>query len=174
MKDYLLKHGRYSIKCDIDGLKMTYTFGDDARCHFVVTLRNEEVFDELIEELNDIYNSFNDRGDGYCAVCEYLETMDCHDKYFVGESYIYHDLRSRGEINDYLDEALDKVWLMKNCDISRRRPKYEVDRASMERILDDYDDIPKDGYSDWDCGYWNGIMGALRWVLGDDKNFLDT
>ena len=38
----------------------------------------------------------------------------------------------------------------------------------------DYDDIPEDGYDTWERGYWNGIMGALRWVIGLEKNFLDT
>lgn len=174
MKDYLLKHGRYTIKCEIEGLQMTYTLSDDSEYHTIVTLRDSTAFDALKEEINNIYNSFKNRKEGYCMACEYLETMDCHHKYFVGETYLYHDLRDRNEIGDFLDEAFDKVWLMRNCDISRRKPKYEVGRASMERILEDYDDIPKDGYSDWECGYWNGIMGALRWMLGDDKHFLDT
>ena len=174
MRDYLLKHGRYAIKCEIKGLKMTYTMSDDSKCHTVVHLKNEDSFNELKEEINEIYNSFEIRKEGYWSACEYLETVDCRDKYFVGGTYVYNDLRDRNEIGDFLDEAFDKVWLMRNCDISRRKPKYEVGRASMERILEDYDDIPKDGYSDWECGYWNGIMGALRWMLGDDKHFLDT
>lgn len=174
MKDYLLKHGRYAIKCEIEGLQMTYTLSDDSEHHTVVTLRDTTAFDELKEEINNIYNSFENRKEGYCMVCEYLETTDCHYKYFIGEPYYYCDLRDRNEIEDFLDEAYDKVWLMRNCDISRRKPRYEVERASIERILEDYDDIPKDGYSDWECGYWNGIIGALRWMLGDDKHFLDT
>lgn len=40
-------------------------------------------------------------------------------------------------------------------------------------ILNAYDDIPDDGYDDWECGYWNGILGAMRWVLGEDRDFLD-
>ena len=54
-------------------------------------------------------------------------------------------------------------------------PEIESRRiATIDRIFSTYNDIPEDGYTDWECGYWNGIMGALRWVLGDDKDFLDT
>ena len=81
--------------------------------------------------------------------------------------------RKFDEIKAYEEEAFDKVWLMRTrpCDdpeIEDRRLK------AVERILSTYDDIPEDGYSDWECGYWNGILGALRWVMGDEKDFLDT
>ena len=85
-----------------------------------------------------------------------------------------NDIRSEKEIQDYLTEADDKVWLMRNYDIAHKLPKHEVGRPAIDRILSTYDDIPKTGYDTWECGYWNGIMGALRWVLGDEKNFLDT
>lgn len=32
----------------------------------------------------------------------------------------------------------------------------------------------KEPVSDWDYGYWSGILAALRWVMGDEKDFLDT
>lgn len=82
--------------------------------------------------------------------------------------------RTTDEIQNYMNEAFDKVWLMRNCYISEQTPVHEVGRSGMERILEAYDDIPIDGYSDWECGYWNGIMGALRWVLGEEKDCLDT
>lgn len=81
--------------------------------------------------------------------------------------------RRKKEIIEYLDEAFDKVWLMRShkCDI----PEIEARRKeNVTRILETYNDIPTEGYSRWECGYWNGILGALRWVLGDEKDFLDT
>ena len=81
--------------------------------------------------------------------------------------------RKFDEIEAYEEEAFDKVWLMRTrpCD----DPEIEDRRfKAVERILSTYDDIPEDGYSDWECGYWNGILGALRWVMGDEKDFLDT
>lgn len=82
-------------------------------------------------------------------------------------------MRRKGEIQAYMDEAFDKVWLMRShpCDneeIEKRRSEAVI------RILSTYNDIPEEGYSDWECGYWNGILGALRWVFGEEKDFLDT
>ena len=82
--------------------------------------------------------------------------------------------RRTKEIIKYMDEAFDKVWLMRtheceNEEIENRRVE------NIRRILKEYDDIPDDGYSDWECGYWNGVLGTLRWVLGEEeKDFLDT
>ena len=82
--------------------------------------------------------------------------------------------RSRKDLIAYHKEADDKVWLMRTspCD----NPEIEARRqAAVERILATYDDIPEEGYDDWECGYWNGVMATLRWVLGDDeKDNLDT
>lgn len=81
--------------------------------------------------------------------------------------------RNEKQIIEYMDEAFDKVWLMRSrpCDI----PDIEKRRnENIARILNAYDDIPEEGYDDWECGYWNGILGTLRWVLGEDRDFLDT
>lgn len=83
------------------------------------------------------------------------------------------DVRSIEDILKYETEAFDKVWLTRTHS-DKNRTVEDVRKKNIERILTTYSDIPKDGYNDWECGYWNGIMGALRWVLGDAKDFLDT
>lgn len=173
MKDILLRHKDHFIECEINGLEMTYTYSDDPKCHYVQTLRNRDSYDCLKRMLNDIYDESEDKDGGYEYACEILQTTEC-DRFFEGVGRIYFDMRSRDEINEYELEASEKVWLMRSCYISRKEPVHEVARPAMERILSTYSDIPEDGYDTWECGYWNGIMAALRWVLGDDKNFLDT
>lgn len=83
-------------------------------------------------------------------------------------------MRKPEEIREYMNEAFDKVWLTRThqCD----DPDIEKSRSeNVDRILNTYNDIPDDGeYTVWESGYWNGILGALRWVLGEEKNFLDT
>lgn len=85
-----------------------------------------------------------------------------------------NNLRKKKEILNYLDEAFDKVWLMRthSCDDE----KIEEQRLkAVERIINQYNDIPNDGFDDWECGYWNGVLGTLRWVLGEEeKDMLDT
>ena len=173
MKDFLLQHdGRY-IECEVDNLKLTYTCSDDPKSHYTLTLRNHSAYNALKREIDGLYASFSDTTDGYWAVCEFLQSSE-RDKFFTDDlCYCYSDIRDRDEIISYENEAYEKVWLMRSRpvddpEIERRR------QEGVERILDTYDDIPKDGYTDWDCGYWNGIMGALRWVMGDEKDFLDT
>lgn len=89
--------------------------------------------------------------------------------------YVEQEMRTIEEIQDYENEAFEKVWLMRNAGLPAHDPRNNaIKQAKIETILETYDDIPADGFTDWECGYWNGIMGALRWVMGDDKDFLDT
>lgn len=79
--------------------------------------------------------------------------------------------RKNVELVKYLDEAFDKVWLMRNY----TEDETFVGIEEIKRILNKYKDIPDLGYTEWECGYWNGVLGTLRWVLGDEeKDNLDT
>ncbi len=89
-----------------------------------------------------------------------------------GSGYVGED-RSTKKIQAYAKEASDKVWLM------HTRPDESPTREAMRqenvgRVLEAYNDIPTDGYGEWENGYWHGVLSALRWVLGDPKDFLDT
>ena len=82
-------------------------------------------------------------------------------------------MRKRKEIEQYCNEAFDKVWLMRSRPVADK--EVETRRvAGVKRILNTYNDIPENGYTDWECGYWNGILGALRWIMGEERDFLDT
>lgn len=79
-------------------------------------------------------------------------------------------MRKVKEIEEYMDEAFDKVWYCRTTPCEDK----EIEKArveNMNRILSKYDSIPED---DWDYGYWSGIFATLRWVLGDEKDSLDT
>lgn len=175
MKDILLRCGDNYIECERNGLELTYTFSDEPKRHYVSVLRSSDSYEALRRELDYICSSAKDVYEGYMDACEFLETVDYHYRYFKDDTcYVYCDIRDREEIGDYLKEATDKVWLMRSCDIAKELSKPGTGVDPIKRILNAYDDIPKMGYDTWECGYWNGIMGALRWVLGDEKNFLDT
>lgn len=85
-----------------------------------------------------------------------------------------HRPRSKKEMEEYLEEAFDKVWLMRTHPVDNE----EIERervAAVTRIFETYDDIPEEGYNDWEYGFWNGVLGTLRWCLGEEeKNNLDT
>lgn len=81
-------------------------------------------------------------------------------------------IRTEKEIIEYMDEAFDKVWYMRShpCDV----PEVEERRKeAIKKVLEKYPEC-KEGFDDWECGYWNGILATTRWVLMDDKNVLDT
>lgn len=89
------------------------------------------------------------------------------------ELFEEEQMRTEEEIIKYLGEALDKVWYMRSrpCDI----PDIEKGRLkSIKRVEKEYPEVKK-GFDDWECGFWNGVLGTLRWVLGEEeKDNLDT
>lgn len=81
-------------------------------------------------------------------------------------------MRKEKQILKYLEEAEMKVWYMRSrpCDI----PEIEKGRLkAIKKVEKKYPEV-LEGFDDWECGYWNGIMGALRYTLGEDKDMLDT
>ena len=89
------------------------------------------------------------------------------------ELFEEEQMRTEEEIIKYMDEAFDKVWYMRSrpCDI----PDIEKERLkSIKRVEKEYPEVKK-GFDDWECGFWNGVLGTLRWVLGEEeKDMLDT
>ena len=89
------------------------------------------------------------------------------------ELFEEESMRTEEEIIKYMDEAFDKVWYMRSrpCDI----PDIEKGRLkSIKRVEKEYPEVKK-GFDDWECGFWNGVLGTLRWVLGEEeKDMLDT
>lgn len=96
-------------------------------------------------------------------------------------------MRTEEEITEYMDEAFDRVWLVraKNAlyDVASHRAngkttmqvKQLADRLeAVERVCKKRNIDFNEPVSDWDYGYWSGILAALRWVCGDEKDFLDT
>ena len=89
------------------------------------------------------------------------------------ELFEEEQMRTEEEIIKYMDEAFDKVWYMRSrpCGI----PDIEKGRLNaIKRVEKEYPEVKK-GFDDWECGFWNGVLGTLRWVLGEEeKDNLDT
>ena len=115
-------------------------------------------------DISDILNSYDFNDD----------EIEIKDEFELVEKNTAVLCRSAQELIDYEKEAFDKVWLMRTSPCNT--PEIEARRQeAVERILNTYDDIPEDGYDDWECGYWNGVMATCRWALGDEeKDNLDT
>ena len=92
-------------------------------------------------------------------------------------------MRKKSEIEEYEREAYSRVWLVRKqamfWDIFEGIDSIEVGvlGACLEKIdevCEEYDIDFQDVTDNWDYGYWSGILAALRWVLGYQKDWLDT
>lgn len=138
--------------------------------HFI--LKEGYTFDYVANELENALSNCVDMDDTNDELQAFFG--DDGAKYLEDYPEYVQEMRTEEEICTYMDEAFDKVWLMRTHPV-KNHPDIEKRRLeAIERILNTYDDIPEEGFTDWECGYWNGILGALRWVLGDEKDFLDT
>jgi hypothetical protein len=81
-------------------------------------------------------------------------------------------------------EFFDKVWYIRslvhdqNIEAGARDDMPADIRkgmmASRARVEAKYGREKLGPWDDWEWGYVNGHLSALRWVLGDDWDFLDT
>lgn len=110
-----------------------------------------------------------DFGDNHAANLEWIKAPIPVSE---GNCYEY-GMRSKNEIQKYEREALEKAWFDRTR-VDNDPEIEEVREENVGRILATYADIPEGGYNNWESGYWNGILSALRWVLGEERDFLDT
>jgi HNH endonuclease len=91
--------------------------------------------------------------------------------------------RSDVEILEVLGEFFDKVWYDRHMNWRYRvesggdiaDPKiWEVAHEAAQRKLAKYGKNQLGPWDDFEWGMLNGKLSALRWVLGDEWDFLDT
>lgn len=83
--------------------------------------------------------------------------------------------RAKSKIEQYMEEAFDKVWYMRSnpCDIIEIE---KTRKKNIKRIEKTYPEVKE--YDGQDYGYWCGVLSTTRWLLSDldeeEKNNLDT
>ncbi|MCU4312621.1 hypothetical protein KTG68_11480 [Acinetobacter variabilis] len=104
------------------------------------------------------------------------------------------ETRGLREILEVMDELVDKIWYnrhqylkwkIEECEIEivpKGTKRYGNDvihedilesaKQAAKQIEETYDDIGP--WSDFEWGMLNGKLSALRWVLGDEWDMLDT
>ena len=91
-------------------------------------------------------------------------------------------MRTEGEIKEYEAEAFDVVWLIRKQQMFTNilLGVEAISTEQLETVMQAIDEIClkrdidfQEPVSDWGYGYWSGILAALRWVMGDEKNFFD-
>ena len=145
------------------------------------------------EDFSDIFNKENTH---YFLGASFA--INFLDDQLLGDMQFEHDVteETRGlqEILLAMDELVDKIWYNRHRDrefdiengdiriVSDESKKYgnnviqksdwENAQKLAQQIVDKYGDI--DDYDDFELGMLNGKLSALRWVLGDDWDMLDT
>jgi hypothetical protein len=97
---------------------------------------------------------------------------------------IAEGVRTLAEILAAEQEYFDKVWYVRKLIIDEKIKHGERDpvrpeiadpaHAAMRAIEERYGPDNVGPWDDWEWGYVNGKLAALRWVLGSEWDFLDT
>lgn len=87
------------------------------------------------------------------------------------------------EVADAAEEFVEKIWFNRHLNL-----KYKIENGvetvdpkvwagalrSAEKMISKYGEENLGPYSDFEWGMLNGKLSALRWVLGEDWDMLDT
>jgi hypothetical protein len=91
--------------------------------------------------------------------------------------------RNLSEIAEAIEEFCDKIWFDRHLSLSFRVESgietvnpdiWEGALKSAQRVIDKYGEENLGPYSDFEWGMLNGKLSALRWILGDEWDMLDT
>jgi hypothetical protein len=138
---------------------------------------------------DDLAGAFTAENSTYRLGVDGLEQClrDVFDDYFeelIAEMYFPDDARGLDEILAAEKELSDKIWYDRSMSHEQRLTDAgdyaEVERLrkvagpGRKRVEDTYgiDDVGP--YDKFEWGMLNGKLSALRWVLGDEWDFLDT
>lgn len=125
------------------------------------------------------------------AIEDLLDLEEFHFEY----SFVWEDeTRGLQEIISAMDELFDKVWYKRHMNLiyqiengktqiipagTQRYGSEVIDenvlvraKAVAQKMREKYDDTGP--WSDFEWGMLNGKLSALRWILGDEWDMLDT
>ena len=83
-------------------------------------------------------------------------------------------MRSEAETRAAESELESRVWHERQLVLKTRGSTSEEADAAAEAIRRELGDDNVGPYSDFEWGYLNGQLSAIRWVLGYDWDTLDT
>ena len=91
--------------------------------------------------------------------------------------------RSMEEVADVVEEFFEKIWFDRHLSL-RYRVEQGIETVdpqiwagalkSAEKVIRKYGEENLGPYSDFEWGMLNGKLSALRWVLGEEWDMLDT
>lgn len=121
--------------------------------------------------------------DGYKALTASTNKKQQNDEDDEDWDEFVEEPRTLDEISNMANEFCEKIWFDRHLSL-----KYKVEKGietvdpkiwegalkSAERVIQQYGEENLGPYSDFEWGMLNGKLSALRWVLGEEWDMLDT
>lgn len=151
-------------------------------------MKDKKYINKIKDEIEDICDDIDETA-GFGACMDLLEDnideifINMYDEWFEEEPEYEPKMRAEEEIGEYMSEACDRVWLVRKqnlvCGLLEGTESINLDilegmTKAIKEVCDKYKIDFSEPVSDWDYGYWSGILAALRWVMGEEKDMLDT
>lgn len=169
---------------------------ESACCFFITHNHNDFSAKDHRQPHSDFGNIFNDTNVLYFNnLASAINQID--EDFLDGIEFEYdytEETRGLREILDAMDELVDKVWYNRHQNRMWGIESGEIEvvpegterygnnvihedilkgaMKSAKRVEDSYDNVGP--WSDFEWGMINGKLSALRWVLGDEWDMLDT
>ena len=136
-------------------------------------MRNRDTLIAIMLAIEDLAEkrakkSRNKEQEIYSILEELQEALDCP---------LPPRSRTKEEIEEVIGEMFDRVWFNRHmCHHIHETGKAWHDNGigceAAKKLQKKYPDIGQ--HDDFEYGMINGKLSALRWVLGDEMDFLDT
>lgn len=177
-----LENDQYiSISIDDDHVCIVFfSLGHSCEYHFII--KDIDEYDEfkthlvcLLKDCESVYEAEETFNTSDSLIYEYLDDYDVLDEFEEGG-------RSDEEIRAFMAQASDMVWLARKQDMfynmllgieSVDANTLDYCNKAIDEVCQRYDIDFKEPISDWEYGYWNGILVALSWIMGGEIECVD-
>ena len=121
--------------------------------------------------------------DGYKALVASANKKQQNDEDDEDWAEFVEEPRTLDEISNMANEFCEKIWFDRHLSLKYKLEKgietvdpkiWEGALKSAERVIQQYGEENLGPYSDFEWGMLNGKLSALRWVLGEEWDMLDT
>mgnify|MGYP001299947610 FL=1 len=121
--------------------------------------------------------------DGYKALAASTNKKQQNDEDDEDWDEFVEEPRTLDEISNMANEFCEKIWFDRHLSLKYKIEKgietvdpkiWEGALKSAERVIQQYGEENLGPYSDFEWGMLNGKLSALRWVLGEEWDMLDT
>ncbi|EGR2355991.1 DUF4935 domain-containing protein [Vibrio alginolyticus] len=168
----------------------------DGEFHFITDNYSDFSSKDRREPHSDFSSIFSENAHYHLDIVDAVKNIspDMLEEIELELSWIQEDTRGLNEILDSIEELTDKVWYNRHMYRAHMIEQGQIELipegtvrngnniihqhiwdgalVSADRVRQKYDDVGP--WDDFEWGMINGKLSALRWLLGDEWDMLDT